>query len=327
MKKFIIITTINHKSKAITRFENRKDWNIVVVGDKKSPFIPSSSNLTFLPVETQLELNFKFAQICPYNHYSRKNIGYLYALRQGAEIIYDTDDDNIPYDHWKLPDFSCGNCINGEGGRFINIYRHFSDEFTWPRGFPLDEIKNSQNCCYSIDQNQIANIGIWQGLSDNEPDIDAIYRLIIGEKITFRKGQPVYLPRGSFCPINSQNTFWHKKAFPYLYLPAGISFRFTDILRGYIAQFLLWRQGLQVGVNGPTVYQERNPHDLMKDFHDEIGSYLQVKRVVEILENLELGDVPLENLRKTYEALHKDSIVPMDELKYLDAWLEDFEGR
>jgi hypothetical protein len=327
MKKFIIITTINHKSEAITRFENRKDWNIVVVGDKKSPFIPSSSNLTFLPVETQLELNFKFAEICPYNHYSRKNIGYLYALRQGADIIYDTDDDNIPYNHWELPGFTCGTCITGGRSRFINVYRHFSDAFIWPRGFPLDEIRNSQKNYYTIEKNQITNIGIWQGLSDGEPDIDAIYRLIIGKKLTFKKREPVYLAKGSLCPINSQNTFWHKDAFPYLYLPAGASFRFTDILRGYIAQILLWRQGLHVGFTGPSVYQERNPHDLMKDFRDEIESYLQIKRVVEIMENLEMKGDPFENLRNAYAALHKGSIVPVDELKYLDAWLEDNENR
>ncbi|PIO68768.1 hypothetical protein TELCIR_09431 [Teladorsagia circumcincta] len=33
----------------------------------------------------------------PYKSYTRKNIGYLYAIEHGAEWIYDTDDDNKPY--------------------------------------------------------------------------------------------------------------------------------------------------------------------------------------------------------------------------------------
>lgn len=32
----------------------------------------------------------------PYKSYTRKMIGYLYAISQGAEWIYDTDDDNRP---------------------------------------------------------------------------------------------------------------------------------------------------------------------------------------------------------------------------------------
>lgn len=323
MKKFIIITTINRKSEAITAFEKRKDWHIVVVGDKKSRFIPSSDNLTFLSVEEQLKLNYRFSRLCPFNHYARKNIGYLYALQQGADIIYDTDDDNFPYEDWSLPAFTCGNRIDGEGSRFINVYRHFTDAFAWPRGFPLDEIKNARQHRYSVKKDKDVNIGVWQGLTDDEPDLDAIYRLIFDKKIKFDKKESIYLGKGHFCPANSQNTFWQKQAFPYLYLPATTSFRFTDILRGYIAQRLMWEQDLHLGFTGAAVYQDRNPHDIMKDFHDEVEFYLQTKRIVEILDHLDMAGDGFENLRKVYEALHKSSIVPADELNYLNAWLDD----
>jgi len=35
MKKFIVITTINEKTKAVGEFASRKDWTVLLVGDKK----------------------------------------------------------------------------------------------------------------------------------------------------------------------------------------------------------------------------------------------------------------------------------------------------
>ena len=95
MKKYIVITTINPKSVGIKKFEQLTDWQIVLVGDKKSSHIESSANLTFLSVADQLDLGYEFANICPYNHYARKNIGYLYAMEQGADIIMTIGDSRI----------------------------------------------------------------------------------------------------------------------------------------------------------------------------------------------------------------------------------------
>ena len=42
----------------------------------------------------QYEILLNFAKICPENNYARKNIGYLYAIKNGAKLIFETDDDN-----------------------------------------------------------------------------------------------------------------------------------------------------------------------------------------------------------------------------------------
>ena len=34
------------------------------------------------------------------NHYCRKNLGYLFALQQGADCILETDDDNMPFSNF-----------------------------------------------------------------------------------------------------------------------------------------------------------------------------------------------------------------------------------
>ena len=107
MNKFIVITTINAKSEGIARFAAHEDWNIIIVGDRKSQHIDSSDNIIFLSIEDQKKLGYQFLELCPYDHYARKNIGYLYAIQQDADVIFDTDDDNLPYDNWCLPDFLC----------------------------------------------------------------------------------------------------------------------------------------------------------------------------------------------------------------------------
>ena len=321
MNKYIVITTINPKSEGIIRFESLNEWKIIVVGDKKSPHIESSGNVTFLSVEDQKKLGYDIVEVCPYNHYTRKNIGYLYAIESGADVIYDTDDDNLPYDNWGFPEFSCSsNLVSNQ--KYINIYKYFSKEIVWPRGFPLDEIHNGKES--QIKDIAPVDIGVWQGLADIDPDVDAIFRLTVNKEIRFEDRPPVSLEKGHYCPSNSQNTLWNKKAFPYLYLPATTSFRFTDILRGYIAQRLLWEQDLHLGFTKATVYQERNVHDLMRDFKDEIECYLGIKPIVSLLDSLEFGPELISNVQHVYRALVERKIINAKELLVFDAWSEDY---
>lgn len=326
MKKYIIITTINPKSRAIESFEQKKDWHIVIVGDKKSKFIGSSENLTFLSMKDQQNLGFKLAKVCPFNHYTRKNMGYLYAIQNGADIIFDTDDDNFPYDDWETPTFTGEYSLVSEN-IFINIFRYFSNEQIWPRGFPLDEINKEKQHELKITKNKKLEIGLWQGMTDIDPDVDAIFRILhSNKKIMFQNKKGVFLQKGFYCPTNSQNTFWNKKAFPYLYLPATVSFRFTDILRGYIAQRLMWEQNLHTGFSKSTVFQERNVHDLINDFKDEVECYLNIKPIVYILDRLDLESEPMEAIKKVYRVLQKKGFVKKVELSILDAWIQDFSN-
>jgi len=322
MNKFIIITTINEKTHAITEFEKFKDWHIVLVGDVKSVPIKNSERLTYLSIKDQERLGFKLANLSNKNHYARKNIGYLFAIKNGANIIYDTDDDNIPYDYWSFPDFKCDNiCVSSN--KFINIYKLFTDDNVWPRGYPLDQVTTKSS--YSLNNDKTHEIGIWQGLADKQPDVDAIYRLIINKPIRFNQNTPFCLPENFYCPINSQNTLWRKEAFHLLYLPNYVSFRFTDILRGYIAQRLLWQQKLLVGYTGASVFQERNTHNLMTDFEDEIIFYTNTKRIVDYLDNIKLTNSATQNLLQVYEGLQNINIIAKEELIMCKTWLEDLE--
>ena len=320
LQKYIVITTINPKSKSIVAFEKFNDWHIILVGDKKTAPIASTENITFLSLKKQFDLGFSTAHALPLNHYARKNIGYLYAIGNGADLIYETDDDNFPKDEWCFPDFKC-NLNYSVNSQFINVYKYFSDDQVWPRGFPIDEIHQDVVC--SIRKDKTRDIGVWQGLADVEPDVDSIYRLIINRKISFKKMPAISLDSNHYCPFNSQNTLWRRLLFPCLYLPSTVSFRFTDILRSYIAQRLMWEQNLNLGFTDATVYQERNYHNLMEDFKQEIQCFTQTKSIVSLLNNLSLSLDIYANLEKIYVALSDNGFINSQELNILNAWIYD----
>ena len=84
---------------------------------------------------------------------------------------------------------------------------------------------------------------IQQGLADGNPDVDAIFRLVLPLPMNFGRKPPIALCRGAWCPFNSQNTSWWPAAYPLLYLPAYCSFRMTDIWRSFVAQRICWENG------------------------------------------------------------------------------------
>ena len=51
-------------------------------------------NVIFLSDEDQMKMNNKFVQSLPWKSFGRKNVGYLYAIANGARSIWDFDDDN-----------------------------------------------------------------------------------------------------------------------------------------------------------------------------------------------------------------------------------------
>jgi hypothetical protein len=320
--KYIIITTINPKSDAIIKFEKFRDWRIVVVGDEKSHYIDSSERLCFLSLDDQSQLGFNYTPHSPLNHYARKNIGYLYAIRQGANIIFDTDDDNIPFEEWEVIPFSCNTTFKN-ASQYLNVYKYFTDEFIWPRGFPINQILYEKEKHYKIEKTEYRDIGVWQGLVNGDPDVDSLYRLLLNKNVTFEHKDPIYLPKGSFSPINSQNTVWTKKFFPLMYLPGTCSFRFTDILRGYIAQKILWEYNSFAGFFSPLVYQIRNFHDPLQDFMDEINMFKIVNKLINILNNTDLGDDIYQNIFDVYKMLVEHKVVSKMELYKLESWITD----
>jgi len=320
---FIIITSINNPTEAILKCSLLPDYKVIVVGDVKSPILYDCPGVDFLSVNDQKLLAFKIPGMLPLNHYSRKMVGYLVAIQNGARRIVDTDDDNIPYDDWDFPEFDGIYEAVKEGSGFINIYKAFSDQHIWPRGLPLRLINDRSNLDPLLVRTD-CRVGIWQGLADEDPDVDAIYRLTSDQPCLFKKRPPLVCKKGTISPFNTQNTLIRKELFPLLYLPTFVTFRYTDILRGLVAQPIMWTEGYDLGFTGATVIQKRNPHDYFKDFISEIPMYETTERVIDIVSGKIKSSASIEdNLFSAYCGLCQENIVVEKELKMLEAWLSD----
>jgi len=325
--RFIVITSIFPPTKAIASFSQQKDWQLIVVGDRKTPADWHYEQTKFLSVSDQESCGYNIAALLPWNHYCRKMVGYVHAIKSGAEVIVDTDDDNIANANWHVQDFSGEYALTKTGQGFVNIYKNFTSKHIWPRGFPLRRITDDKAIVRNEDLTTTrVEIGIWQGLADGDPDVDAIYRLTSDEPCYFEERAPIVLAEGTLCPFNSQNTAFRKELFPLLYLPAFVTFRFTDILRGLVAQPLMQHMGYSLGFTGATVFQERNPHDYLKDFESEIPCYLYPEKIIDAVSGSIAANKSLpDNLYNAYETLLNDGIVTSEELQVLSAWLKDLE--
>lgn len=114
-----VVTTIFEPSDAVKKQSKVPGWCLVVVGDRKGPQgydIDGSSGFTnhakgnaseeedaksrpnfiFLGPSDQEDLadHLPIIKYLPWNHFGRKNVGYLYAILHGAQVIWDFDDDN-----------------------------------------------------------------------------------------------------------------------------------------------------------------------------------------------------------------------------------------
>ena len=324
MTQSIVITTIYEPTEAVIEFSKKGNYQLIVVGDRKTPANWRCENTQYLSVEQQ-DLQFQLAKIIPYNHYCRKMFGYLKAIHQGASVIIDTDDDNIPKGNWSFPEFQGKFDITPPDKGFINIYQYFTKHKIWPRGLPLKLIKEQFHLEKSI-KNQECNIGVWQALADGDPDVDAIYRLTDGTPCFFEKQSPLVLDVGTITPYNSQNTAIRQELFPLLYLPSFVPFRCTDILRGLIAQPIMWLYNFHLGFLGATVTQIRHEHDYLEDFISEIPMYKDYDNIVNIVsQHISKSKSVGDNMYIAYQALLDVNIICKEEMSALEAWLTDIE--
>lgn len=331
-KPCVVVTSIsapNDVLRSITDGARKSGFRFIVIGDSKSPVDFTIPECEFFGLQDQRRLDFSYTALCPERSYTRKNIGYLLAIADKAPFIVETDDDNFPREaFWDTrKSLVDGDLTHAQG--WVNAYAWFTNSFIYPRGFPLREARSkAANTVERISAHGPVFCPIQQGLADENPDVDAVYRMLYPLPFNFQAGRPIILSRGQWCPFNSQNTTFFPEAYPLLYLPAYCSFRMTDIWRSFVAQRISWEYGWSISFHSATVYQERNEHDLMRDFTDEVSGYLNNEKIVEALGATVLssatGDM-FENLIRCYKTLIALALVAEEELQLLNVWIDDLK--
>ena len=334
--RWAVTTTIFEPSTTIRQVDSLDDWCLVVVGDKKTP---STYNISgdFLSAAQQEQLSYETLRLLRWNHFGRKNLGYLHAIANGAEWVYDFDDDNelktVGPDAIPVPPPKAVVEEPNTTNALYNLYAQLSNvSSAWPRGFPLDHILDSATRSSAFVQRgwPAERIGVVQSFADHDPDVDGIFRLTKPMPFIFpvpfgvRGSRLFAMPFGTMMPFNAQATLFARSAFWSLLLPCTVHGRVTDIWRAYFSQRLLWDVGERISFADPWVTQRRNAHNYLADFNSEQPLYQQSGALVRALLEWKPAAATLPGrLEELYIFMYEMGVVEQEDVALAQAWIAD----
>jgi STELLO glycosyltransferases len=293
-----------------------------------------------------------FVEHTPWNHFGRKNVGYLLAIAAGAENVYDFDDDNgllknrspmIDVADWiKSHRIAVLNQKLGAAtrqrlvlaGAVFNPYPAMgaTQPGTWPRGFPLSYILEefSRNVSMRTPRTGDPRVGVWQSTANHDPDVDAMYRLTRPLPFSFSKDiapHAIAVPQGVFAPYNAQAQVSIRAALWALYLPVTVPGRVSDIFRSYMAQRLFWDVNLTVAFTPPIVVQYRNAHDYLADLDAEHDLYFKTEALLHFLQNWSsLESTLAARIEELWVALYERDYCGYNDVLQIQRWLLTLEA-
>jgi len=317
----LVVTTISdgaflHPYAAAVRTHSGPEQiRIYVVADLNTPpecarvansLASEGLDVRFLSVERQQEFLRPFPQLealIRYRSDERRNIGYLIAMQEGADVVISVDDDNLPLDGaaFFLEHAVTGQVFSGPSTasqtRWFNLGsllesedRHGARVVIYPRGFPYAQRGLDQSSPVSARASGLVgiNVGLWSG----DPDIDAATRLVLAPNVLRPRGPEAWLlAPGQRTPINTQNTALVREAMPaYWFVRMGAVLggvaigRFGDIFSGYFAQLACEAAGHRVRVGSPWLHQDRNAHRLLSDLQMELRGMDLIEDLMPLLE-------------------------------------------
>jgi hypothetical protein len=361
-----VITSIFEPTLLVEQLMRLSDegWCTVVVGDKNGPTtydVPGDDKdnpiVTYLTPSMQEDLPYLLREKLKWNHFGRKNLGFLYAIHHGAEFIYDTDDDNALHraggkvlikrliDAQRDPERKTETVVVDENVYTYNPYMHEgyhvrldapdgakSGVFVWPRGYPLDLIGESRERIYSGPTPANSFPTIMQSLADHDPDVDGIYRLTRRLPIVFghglsqktKKNLNLVIPRGVMTPFNAQATLYSKEAFWGLLLPVSVHGRVTDIWRSYFAQRIMFSLGQSLMFTSPFVTQCRNAHSYLADFNSESDLYTKSGELVRLLLAWQpRAQTVAGQLEELAVLAYETNLIGLGDIEVYQAWIGD----
>ena len=338
-ERWAVVTTIFGPSDSVKKVAQDPAWCLVIVGDKKTPSstvylngigAAHKKNVVYLSTSDQDRIFPLLSKVIPWNEMARKNIGYMYAVKHGANMIWDFDDDNmniVPADivetttKYRIP-------CDGFSHHLFNTYPYFdlNETYSWPRGFPLEHIRTSATVPKLCTSSKKRAVGVVQSLANLQPDVDAVYRFTRDTPCSFgatpASHLPVMVPQKSYTPFNAQATLWMKTAFRYLAFPISVNYRISDIWRAYVALYFFHKHSLHLLFVPPYIDQYRNAHDYLKDFNDELDIYQKSNQLLKWLST----DLSSQNIQELYRAMFERGYLHELDLHFMDAWIKTFES-
>jgi hypothetical protein len=320
-RKALVVTTIRIPSLLVEYAKNFKRYEhqgvyFIIVGDLKTPeqevhkvaraLEKEGYEAYFLDKHSQKEWLKQFPkldEIIPYNSDNRRNIGFLFAVEKGCDLIISIDDDNyVTEEDYLLSHSVVGKelelpCVSSENGWFnpCSLLEVDPPRVIYSRGYPYIKRFKEEKITYRREHGRIVlNMGLWLG----HPDVDAITNLNGLVKVVKMKDSVdrIMLAPGTYSPINTQNTCFHKRMLPcYYYIVMGANIkgltldRYGDIWSGLFAKKCADSVGDRFSIGEPLTYHDRNPHNLFKDLMNELWGIIITDKLVQELKKIDLS--------------------------------------
>lgn len=257
----------------------------------------------------------------PWNTDNRRNIGFLRAWQQGADVLISIDDDNycrgdsdFVGEH-SVVGHTAGELTgarNAGGGPWFNICGMLGINVAatvYARGFPYTARQPGRQAALgkipqsAMNRRVAINAGLWL----DDPDVDALTRLALAPRAATAENSAVVLAAETWSPINTQNTALMREALPaYYYVRMGFALqgltidRFGDILSGYFVQKCAKHLGHAIRLGSPVAEHKRTPHNLFKDLYHELAGIVLIEDLLPWLQELKLSG---STYTETYGAL------------------------
>lgn len=304
MKLAIISTTI-HGEKTYLPFDRLAKKSkfsevfFVIAGDKNAaPFDDSVFQCVVEYLKPEDQERFHISGPIGWNTPRRRPVAWLRAIELKPDYILSIDDDNIPppdyFDKWYevLTKPVTKVAVSTEAGKnaFWHNYLRSSDApiEIYPRGFPIPFRGHTSQVVESPEPIAPAAIGLFQGISLGDPDMDAMTRLVFPKPMPLTSiAEKNYCLKGLWSPYNMQNTVYAKELFslPILWPHAG---RFDDIYASFVFQKFLFNRGMFTHVGDPVNRQDRGRRDILNgDFREELDGYLESHNVWRLINGIE----------------------------------------
>jgi Reversibly glycosylated polypeptide len=309
VKAAVVVTTIHDCSVLLDGYLRNfakfgREATIFLIPDRKTPAFNIPKGVLCPELTTQFDFlndsGFRSHDI-PENSDNRRNVGYLMALADGAEMVVSIDDDNYcPEDrdfigeHYAgLSEDSKDGFVSVDCGWYNNLNTLGMGDSFYPRGFPYYAKNDKRD--RRIFRGSIPvriNAGMWKG----DLDLDAITWLAGKSYTPDTLYGSISLYNDTWCPINSQNTAVHRDLMGAYYFVRMTSMmdRFGDIFQGYFALKVAKHMGWTARFGSPVVTHHRNSHVYLKDVQKEIEPILLLEELLPKLLETKLTGTTVE---------------------------------
>ena len=258
------------------------DLNSIPFNDKR--FI---CDLEYISAEQQR--SYSCSDSIGWKRWARRNIALLKAIEFDPDFILFIDDDNRPhesyfkdwYDVLTKPTTKQVVCDSSVEHPWHNYLQTGDTKIPfYPRGFPIT-FRNQEYRTTIKDSTPISpdRIGVFQGISLGDPDIDAMTRIVYSTPTPLNSIQEKnFCMKNIWSPYNTQNTLFSKSLFPLAFTWPN-SGRYEDIYASLVWQQFIFNNDMYVHIGDAINYQIRGKRNDVHDLSLEVDVYFNIENV------------------------------------------------